>query len=507
MPHQQHIMDVALEIDPETGLLAYRTVILVMPRQQGKTESLLPLMTHRSMGFGPKQRILYAAQTGSEARKKWEDVHLARLLESPLKSLFVPRLRLNAEAIIWSNQSMWSPIAATKKTGGTGDSIDLGVIDEAWSREDDGLELAMRPAMLTRQSPQLWVASMVPGPTRAKTVNSSYLKSRMELGRALVRDGVNRGIAYFEFSAEPGSDPGDPVTWATCMPALNRTVPLSAIQSDYESYRGRGELIDFQAEYLSWWADENRPEWLVISEAVWKDLFDERSAPVGRVAIGIAAPDDRSRAWVAAVGRRADGDFHAEVIEPGQEITAGTRGLDWLRRRVIDICNRNEPLCVVVDPRSPAASEIIPLRQNGIEVLTPNGLQYSASCGRFYDATGQEAVNRIESDANYVELPGVRVHHIGQRELTTAVAGVRKLTSPTQGTFSWARVGSSVDIGPLEAVTLALFGYEDKSPDDYDILDSIPRDDSQCPFCEAWPERPGWPVPHRDGCPLREVAT
>lgn len=506
MPHQQHIVDVALEIDPSTGELAYRMVIVVMPRQQGKTELLLPLMTHRSMGFGPKQRILYTAQTGAEARKKWEDVHVARLLESPLKSLFVPRLRLTAEAIVWTNGSMWSPIATTKKTGGTGDSIDLGVIDEAWAREDDGMELAMRPAMLTRKSPQLWAASMVPGLTRAKTVNSRYLRDKMKLGRQLVRDGVNQGIAYFEFSAPPGMDPGDPETWATCMPALNRTVSVNAIQADYLSMLGSGQLVDFQAEYLSWWPDDSKPIWTVIVEGVWNDLLDAQSQPSGRIAFGIAAPDDRSCAWVAAVGRRADRDYHVEVVEPGQHIAEGMRGLDWLRNRVIELCNVHDPLCVVVDPRSPAASEIIPLRQNGIEVLTPNTLQYAASCGRFYDATGQEARTRIENGEDYVEIRGVRLHHLGQRELTRAVAGVSKLKSPTQGTFTWSRVGSTVDIGPLEAVTLAMFGYEDKAPDDYDILDSIPLDESQCPECEAWPEAPGWPLIHRPGCSRRNNA-
>src|SRR5215217_7263151 len=73
MPWQRHVADVALELDPETGLLAYREVILTVPRQSGKTTLLLAVMTHRALGFGQRQRVLYTAQTRNDARKKWED--------------------------------------------------------------------------------------------------------------------------------------------------------------------------------------------------------------------------------------------------------------------------------------------------------------------------------------------------------------------------------------------------------------------------------------------------
>jgi hypothetical protein len=36
MPWQRYVADVALEIDPETGLLAYRGVDVTVPRQSGR---------------------------------------------------------------------------------------------------------------------------------------------------------------------------------------------------------------------------------------------------------------------------------------------------------------------------------------------------------------------------------------------------------------------------------------------------------------------------------------
>ena len=63
MPWQQHVADVALEIDPETGRLAYRELVLTVPRQSGKTTLILALAVHRAIGFGQPQRITYTAQT------------------------------------------------------------------------------------------------------------------------------------------------------------------------------------------------------------------------------------------------------------------------------------------------------------------------------------------------------------------------------------------------------------------------------------------------------------
>src|SRR5690349_2860708 len=87
MPWQQHVVDVALEVDPGTGLLAYREVDLTVPRQSGKTSLILGVMVHRALGFGQRQKIVYTAQTRNDARKKWEDDHLTVLDASPLRAM------------------------------------------------------------------------------------------------------------------------------------------------------------------------------------------------------------------------------------------------------------------------------------------------------------------------------------------------------------------------------------------------------------------------------------
>src|SRR5262245_9995567 len=108
MPWQRHVVDVALEVDPDTGLLVYREIDLTVPRQSGKTFLLLAVMIHRALGFGQRQRqrILYTAQTRNDARRKWEDEHVQVLQRSPLRNRFTVRKSNGAEAIRWRNGSM-----------------------------------------------------------------------------------------------------------------------------------------------------------------------------------------------------------------------------------------------------------------------------------------------------------------------------------------------------------------------------------------------------------------
>lgn len=462
-PWQQYVADVAGEIDPETGLLAYAEVVLIGPRQIGKTELLLPEMTHRCVGYeqaGP-QRVLYTAQTADAARMKWRDVHLVRLQASKrLKAKFTPRLRLNTEAMMWANGSMWSPGSTTGKTAGTGDTLDMFVIDEAWSRPDARTELGGRPAMLSRDWRQLWVLSMIPGLARALPGSWPYLKGKRQVGRARVEADVRRGMAYFDYAAADGLDPGDPATWWSFHPGLvSRTISEKAIREDYESM----DLVDFCAEYLGWEPMESTPRWTLIRETTWQGLRDPSSSIAGQSALCLEITEDRTHGLIAAAGRRADGHWHGEVIEPGQRIPAGIQGTDWMLRRTLDIVEAQDICTVVIDPRRPAASLIVPLRNAGVDVLTPIQGAIAGACGRFYDATG-DAVNPDDD--------GVRFYHLDQAELNASLGQAKRLDIGA-GAFTFVKRGSHANLSPLYGVVLAMHGVDVKGDPDYDVLDSV----------------------------------
>jgi hypothetical protein len=111
MPWQRLVADVAMELDPTTGLLAYREIDLTTPRQSGKTTLELAVLVHRCRTWA-RSRVLYSAQDRIHARLKWEDDHVATLDRSPFAGEYRVRYQRGDEAIRWHNGSRHG-IAAT----------------------------------------------------------------------------------------------------------------------------------------------------------------------------------------------------------------------------------------------------------------------------------------------------------------------------------------------------------------------------------------------------------
>lgn len=459
----------AFEINPATGLLAYDDITIVGPRQvTGKTELLLPWMTHRCTGFGDElvefarrefgidvprpgpQKVLYTAQRAEDARQKWRDVHIERIKRSPIRALWSqqPRLRLAAEAMFWRNGSVWSPGSTTGKSAGTGDTLDLGVMDEMWAQEDGRTEIGMRPTMLTRPWRQLLRASMVPGLSRVQPDQWSYMRRKMQAGRARVEAGVTSKSMYIEWSAEDDDDPGDEATWWRCMPGLGYTVPVENVRSDF----GDLDLIDFCAEYLGWWPTGALPQWTLFGEDTFRDLRHggDYQPPL---ALGIDATPELDVGSLGMAAQIEDGgDIHLELIDR-------RAGVNWLVEAILSLC-RSQPVCAIgLDRNGPLAGLVGPLKRAAeeqnvdITIAGPAGRgldsnQVSAACAQVFNETGEH-----DDDDPEAETTLRRVHHIGQQDLTAAFGGAVKRFAGDR--WRYDRIGSSSDVSPLYAVTLA----------------------------------------------------
>lgn len=420
MPWQRLVADIAYEIDTDTGRLAYREVRLTVPRQSGKTTLMLAAMTHRCIAMGDRQRIFYTAQTGKDARLKWEDEHVPVLERSVLAPLIQVRRTNGSEAIRWENGSMWS-LLATTESAGHGAQADLGVLDEAFSYVDDRLEQAMKPAMVTRPQPQLWIVST------AGTEDSLYLNEKIDDGRMRAAAGATSSVAFFEWSAPDDADIADPDTWYACMPALGLTVPVAAIRSDFESMREP----EFRRAYLNQRQDRAAAApWQIITEAQWAACADKSSTIANTPTIALDVTPSRSMASLCAAGLRDDGVAHVEVIgnRPGTSWV-----LDWFATddRV------RKYRSVVIDPVSGANSLVSDLRNMGLQIIEVGTRQMVAGCGKFYDLATQG-----------------RLRHIDQVPLNAAIAGSKKRN--LGDAWAWHRRDISVDVSPLVAATLAL---------------------------------------------------
>ncbi|MGX7679085.1 terminase large subunit domain-containing protein [Jatrophihabitans sp. DSM 45814] len=429
MPWQRHVLDVALEIDPVTKLLVYRECRLTVPRQQGKTQLILILAIWRALGLGEPQNIVYTAQTRNDARQKWEKDHVEELRHSPFKSLFEIRLANGSEAIRWRNGSNHGITSSTEKAG-HGSTIDLGIVDEAFAQIDYRTEQAMKPAMITREQPQLWVVST------AGTQESIYLNEKVEDGRARVLAGATDSVCYFEWSAPEDADPGDPQTWWDCMPALGHTITEDGVRAEYEAMKVKA-LREFKRAFLNQKADRPAspppidPE-LWAERGVDPDLVDVEDP----VAFAVDVNPERSYAAIATFGmatsEEVDGRFEfGELVEYRP-------GIDWAVPRLAELKAEHNPKAIALDPSGPAGSLIPALQAAGIEPLLITAREMAQAFGSLKDATVAEDM----------------FHSEGQPALDAAIAGA-VIREFGDGPSKLARKGSAADICPLVALVAA----------------------------------------------------
>ena len=263
MPWQHEFNTVATELDDQ-GRFAYRQVVLEVMRQQGKSVDVLSMMIARGLRR-PGTQITYTAQTRLDARKRLLDLWWPQIATSKLRQFIDVRRGSGSEALVFSNGSMLSLVSGTEVSG-HGDTLDLGVIDEAWAQEDDHLEQAMRPAMMTRDA-QLWIVSA------AGTEKSAYFRGKVEDGRSRAEMGVTEDGCYVGYSFADDEDPGDPVTWRRRMPALGITVTEETVRTDF----GLMDLAEFRRAYGCQWPEVARPGWQVIGQDAWGAAVNPRA--------------------------------------------------------------------------------------------------------------------------------------------------------------------------------------------------------------------------------------
>ncbi|MGW1595257.1 terminase large subunit domain-containing protein [Streptomyces sp. NPDC002343] len=462
MPWQKYVSDVALEIDPATGLFAHREVGLSVSRQQGKTELTLGAQVHRAMAW-PRQNVVYAAQTRGMARQRWEDEFWEKISGSPLAKYARIRKSNGNEAILWPRTRSRMGITANTEKAGHGPPLDLGFIDEAFSHEDDRLEQAFSPAMLTRAMAQLWWASA------GGTTKSVWLNRKREKGRKLIEAlfaalaedpaAPRPRAAYFEWYAPEEMDRADPATWRATLPALGYTVTEEVIAAELEKM----DPAEFDRAYLNRTRKPTPPSDPNVPKAAWPGLVDQASRPDAEsVALALDVSQDRKRAAISAASLRPDGKVHVEVV-------AYRPGTDWVVPAMAKLHRLWAPVAVAVASGSPAASLIDDLVAAGITVPEDKASPMRGDLAVMRTGDTTEACGQLADAMNQGTIA-----HLDQVPLTAAVNGAR--TRRQGDAWTLDRTNSLVDISPLCAATFARWALLIRGPhvlEDYDPLDSI----------------------------------
>jgi hypothetical protein len=163
-----------------------------------------------------------------------------------------------------------------------------------------------------------------------------------------------------------------------------------------------------------------------------------------------------------ALGELAEDRAHTSIVAAGYvDKPAGIVLVDLLAyltgtaasATVLRLRKTRTVQLLVIDPHSPGATLIKPLTDAEVRVTQPSTSDIAVAHGTFLD-----------------ELAAGRLRHAGQPELDAAVRhGAQR---PLGGAAAWQRRGMPVDVSPLSAATLAVWGLLN-GPADYDLLESV----------------------------------
>lgn len=320
------------------------------------------------------------------------------------------------EAILFANGSRILFGARERGFGRGFPNVGILFFDEAQILTEDAMD-DMVPATNVHPNPLIIMAGTPPKPTDPAEVFTVLRQEAI--------DGESTDVAYIEISADRDADPLDRRQWRLMNPSYPRRTTERAILRMHkvltpDSYR---------REAMGIW-DEYSRHLPVIKASVWNELVGVAIDGVRPDALGVDMTHGREISIAAC--------WMDEFSAHGEEVWAGPsadEAITWLTAR----SNRRMP--IVIDRASPAMSLVPELTARGRRVIQTTTIEYAKACGLIYD--------RVEAST---------FTHGGQKPMDDALAGARKRPMREAGGWGWDRHDENVNIAPLVALTLSLFG-------------------------------------------------
>lgn len=436
-PWQRFVLEHGLGERPD-GKWAAREVACFVPRQNGKGAIIEARVLAGLFLFG-ERRILWSAHEYKTAQEGF--LRIRELIQNaPDFDRLVKRYwEGSGEQGIELTTGQRLKFIARSKGSGRGFSGDLVILDEA--QELTLLMMkALLPTLSARPNPQVWYFGTPPEDDAAWIYG---VRKDGEAGKAR--------LAYFDWGLgeidltvplkERLRSYADMNLAYQTNPALGADRPSALTEEFCEDELSRLKE-GYAPERLGMWlpyAGDESTGWQVISQAAWEAGLDADSAIESRPAYGVYVPPDRSYAAIGAAGTAAGGR-HIEITgndAVGLDYRPGTK---WVVARLKEL-ERHEPSALVIDDKALAEEA----EKAGLTVHRANVTDVVTGCQALYDGIAGPDVAARD------------IVHIGQAELTDAVRGAVK--RDVGGSWAWARRDLAVDVTPLAAASLALFGH------------------------------------------------
>lgn len=345
------------------GTRPYREVAIVVARQNGKTTLMKPYIVQ---GLRAGKRIVHIAHDRNLPRTMFDMVADALSSEPELfprrrGKVIWPRYGAGQEEIVLVNGGSYR-IAASRTGGARGRTNDIVIIDELREMESFDVINAAEPTLMMSPDPLMVYLS------NAGTDQSVVLNSVQE--RAL----SDPGLAYLEWSAPPGMDPGDRKGWAQANPALgHQPTVLPYLESAYTRHRLAQTMATFETEHLCRSATSLQPS--IVSSDAWEAARGDMPDPGSvRPVMGIKVDPDGRRA--SAVIAWSDGE--KVYIRSFAEDTTVPLDVDAFGKALLPLMRKHRVVDVVYDPWTDRA-----LARHFKDASPTTGQAYQAACTEF----------------------------------------------------------------------------------------------------------------------------
>lgn len=406
---------------------------LCVPRQNGKSELVIWRMLAGALVLGERLIVYTAhlAKTSEEVfRRTREIIDSADWLADEVKHTWRSNGR---ESIEFKNGARILFQTRTPSSGRGFAKADCVVLDEAMYLP--GTMVASILFILGRaRNPQLWYLGSAPDQiTMPDSVAFAAVRERG-------MEGGDESLMYAEWSIPDYTTPmdvpvevlTDPEVLASANPALGYGLPLEQVMNEWRTSQHDPRAFAIERGGIGDWPATGGTA-SIISLDEWAKLADPASKPEDPVRFAFDATPDRAFATIGVAGARQDGLRHLEVVQR-------ERGLGWLVPRIVELHGKHPSAAFVTDASGPAGSLIPELERAGVQVCPVSAPEYAQACGMLYDGVAEGTIR-----------------HLADPRLTSAIAGATQRNLGDRWVLS--RRNSSVDISPLVACTLALWGH------------------------------------------------
>jgi hypothetical protein len=419
MPWQKWVLIHALELRPD-GLYRFRTVILLVARQNGKTLVMLVLALWHIYAKGSKT-VIGTAQDLTNAEKAWAEAVVMAQDEEELAELIGKIVeQTGRKALILENRNQYR-VAAASRRGARGFSGDLVLLDELREHQTWESWAASTKTTLARPKAQVWCFSNA-GDYSSIVLRYLRAVAHQALGwpdgdddKDILDDTIEEdeddeegfdeeSLGFFEYSAPPDAPRTDRKGWAQANPSMNHTEVVEDVITERAIAAALKEpKAVFEVEVLCRWLKtlDGGP----YPVGAWTSGTDNESKIVEGSPIGacVDVSWDRTMAHIAFCGFRADGDRHVEIV-------ASRAGTEWVKPWLLE--RKNTIAAVAMQAKGAPVSSLFDelsavnpdTQEPDLTIVPWEGSELGKAGGQFYDKVAR---HELDDEGKKVYKPSI----------------------------------------------------------------------------------------------------